>query len=53
MTKNISASIMGKLKKTAKNLKLPYNLILQLYVQERLLYRISISKNSGICSWIE
>lgn len=44
MTKNISASIMGKLKNTAKNLKLPYNLILQLYVQERLLYRISISK---------
>lgn len=50
MSKNIPASVMGRLKNIARELNIAYNLVLQLYVQERLLYRISQSsyKNNFI-----
>jgi len=42
--KNIDASIKARLKNIAKEYKKTYNLILQLYMQERLLYRLSVSE---------
>jgi predicted nucleotidyltransferase component of viral defense system len=42
--KNFPASVINRLKNISKELKLPFNLILQLYVQERLLFRLSRSK---------
>lgn len=44
MTKDKVASISAKLKNIAKDEKRTYNVILLLYMQERLLYRLSISK---------
>lgn len=41
--KNIDVSIKAKLKNIAKKYKKSFNLILQLYMQERFLYRLSIS----------
>ncbi|MFN2340529.1 MAG: nucleotidyl transferase AbiEii/AbiGii toxin family protein [Halanaerobium sp.] len=41
MSKNLAASVLGRLKNISKELELPYNLVLQLFVQERLLYRLS------------
>lgn len=41
--RNIDASIKAKLKNIAKQNRKSFNLILQLYIQERLLYRLSIS----------
>jgi predicted nucleotidyltransferase component of viral defense system len=42
--KNIDASIKARLKNIAKEYKKTFNLILQLYMQERLLYRLSVSE---------
>ena len=44
MTKDKVASISAKLKNIAKDEKRAFNIILLLYMQERLLYRLSISK---------
>ncbi|MEW6622350.1 MAG: nucleotidyl transferase AbiEii/AbiGii toxin family protein [Bacillota bacterium] len=44
MIKNIPASVMGKLKNASRKSNKPLNLIMQLYIQERLLYRLSLSK---------
>lgn len=44
MTKDKVASISAKLKNIAKNEKRAFNTILLLYMQERLLYRLSVSK---------
>lgn len=41
--RNMDASIKAKLKNIAKQNRKSFNLILQLYMQERLLYRLSIS----------
>jgi hypothetical protein len=41
--RNIDASIKARLKNIAKEYKKTFNLILQLYTQERLLYRLSVS----------
>ncbi len=41
--RNIDASVKAKLKNIAKKHRKSFNLILQLYMQERLLYRLSIS----------
>jgi len=41
---NMDASIKARLKNIAKEYKKTFNLILQLYMQERLLYRLSISE---------
>ncbi|MEA3453913.1 MAG: nucleotidyl transferase AbiEii/AbiGii toxin family protein [Candidatus Caldatribacteriota bacterium] len=41
--RNIDASIKARLKNIAKQNRKSFNLILQLYMQERLLYRLSIS----------
>jgi predicted nucleotidyltransferase component of viral defense system len=38
------ASVMAKLKNISKELNKPANLIMLLYIQERLLYRLSVSK---------
>lgn len=46
--KNFPASVKDRLKNISKELKLPFNLILQLYVQERLLFRLSKSKYNNI-----
>jgi len=42
--RNMYASIKAKLKNVAKKYRKSFNLILQLYMQERLLYRLSISE---------
>lgn len=42
--RNMDASIKAKLKNVAKKYRKSFNLILQLYMQERLLYRLSISE---------
>ncbi len=42
--RNMDASIKAKLKNVAKKCRKSFNLILQLYMQERLLYRLSISE---------
>ena len=42
--RNMDASIKAKLKNIAKKCRKSFNLILQLYMQERLLYRLSISE---------
>jgi len=42
--RNIDASVKARLKNIAKEYKKPFNLILQLYIQERLLYRLSVSE---------
>jgi len=42
--KDITASIKAELKNVSSSLKLNYNFILQLYFQERFLYRLSISE---------
>jgi predicted nucleotidyltransferase component of viral defense system len=42
--RNMDASIKAKLKNIAKKYRKTFNLILQLYMQERLLYRLSISE---------
>ena len=44
MTKDKVASISAKLKNIAKDEKRAFNVILLLYMQERVLYRLSISK---------
>lgn len=44
MTKDKVASISAKLKNIAKDEKRTFNVILLLYMQERLLYRLSVSK---------
>jgi len=41
--RNIDASVKSRLKNIAKEHKKTFNLILQLFMQERLLYRLSIS----------
>lgn len=41
--KNISASVQGRLRNIAKQEKKTFDLILLLYLQERFLYRLSIS----------
>jgi len=41
--RNIDASVKSRLKNIAKDHKKTFNLILQLFMQERLLYRLSIS----------
>ena len=42
--RNMDASIKARLKNIAKDYKKTFNLILQLYMQERLLYRLSVSE---------
>jgi len=42
--RNMDASIKARLKNIAKEYKKTFNLILQLYTQERLLYRLSVSE---------
>ncbi len=42
--KNMDASIKARLKNIAKEYKKTFNLILRLYMQERLLYRLSVSE---------
>ncbi len=42
--KNIPASVMARLKNVSRDLSVPFNLVMQLYIQERLLYRLSLSK---------
>jgi len=42
--RNMDASIKARLKNIAKEYKKTFNLILQLYMQERLLYRLSVSE---------
>jgi predicted nucleotidyltransferase component of viral defense system len=42
--RNMDDSIKAKLKNVAKKYRKTFNLILQLYMQERLLYRLSISE---------
>jgi predicted nucleotidyltransferase component of viral defense system len=42
--KNIDISVKARLKNIARNQGKTFNLILQLYMQERLLYRLSISR---------
>ncbi|OIP71883.1 nucleotidyl transferase AbiEii/AbiGii toxin family protein [Candidatus Infernicultor aquiphilus] len=42
--RNIDASIKARLKNIAKEHRKTFNLILQLYMQERLLYRLSVSE---------
>lgn len=42
--KNIDVSVKARLKNIARNQGKTFNLILQLYMQERLLYRLSISR---------
>lgn len=44
MSKNIAASVMGRLKNISKELNIPFNLAMQLYAQERFLYRLSKSE---------
>jgi predicted nucleotidyltransferase component of viral defense system len=44
MSKNLAASVMGRLKNISKELNIPYNLAMQLYAQERFLYRLSKSE---------
>jgi predicted nucleotidyltransferase component of viral defense system len=44
--KNIGASVRARLLKVAKETQQDYNAILNRYVQERLLYRISISEHN-------
>ena len=42
--RNMDASVKARLKNIAKKYKKTFNLILQLYMQERLLYRLSVSE---------
>ena len=42
--RNMDASIKARLKNIAKEYKKTFNLILQLYMQERFLYRLSVSE---------
>lgn len=42
--RNMDASVKARLKNIAKEYKKTFNLILQLYMQERLLYRLSVSE---------
>jgi len=42
--RNMDASIKARLKNIAKEYKKTFNLILRLYMQERLLYRLSVSE---------
>jgi len=42
--RNMNASVKARLKNIAKEYKKTFNLILQLYMQERLLYRLSVSE---------
>lgn len=42
--KNIEASVRGRLYNVAKKEKLNFDFVLLLFMQERLLYRLSISK---------
>jgi len=42
--KNIEASVKGRLYNLAKKEKLNFDFVLLLFMQERLLYRLSISK---------
>jgi len=42
--RNMDASVKARLKNIAKDYKKTFNLILQLYIQERLLYRLSVSE---------
>lgn len=44
MSKNIAASVIGRLKNISKELNIPFNLAMQLYAQERFLYRLSKSE---------
>ncbi|TDS32300.1 nucleotidyl transferase AbiEii/AbiGii toxin family protein [Halanaerobium congolense] len=44
MSKNIAASVMGRLRNISKELNIPFNLAMQLYAQERFLYRLSKSE---------
>lgn len=44
MSKNIAASVMGRLKNISRELNIPFNLAMQLYAQERFLYRLSKSE---------
>ncbi|MGM0500861.1 MAG: nucleotidyl transferase AbiEii/AbiGii toxin family protein [Bacillota bacterium] len=44
MSKNLAASVLGRLKNISKELNLPYNLVMQLFAQERLLYRLSLTE---------
>ena len=44
MSKNIAASVMGWLKNISRELNIPFNLAMQLYAQERFLYRLSKKK---------
>ena len=46
--RNMDASIKARLKNIAKEHKKTFNLILQLYMQERLLYRLSVSKKDFV-----
>lgn len=48
MSKNIAASVMGRLKNISKELNIPFNLAMQLYAQERFLYRLSKSEYKDI-----
>jgi hypothetical protein len=44
MNKHLAASVLGRLKNISKELNLPYNLVMQLFAQERLLYRLSLTE---------
>ena len=51
--RDMDASIKARLKNIAKDYKKTFNLILQLYAQERLLYRLSVSEYKDNFMWIE
>ena len=42
--RDMAVSVKARLKNIAKEYKKTFNLILQLYMQERLLYRLSVSE---------
>jgi len=44
MSKNLAASVLGRLKNISEELNIPFNLAMQLYAQERFLYRLSKSE---------
>lgn len=44
--KNVTASLLAKLRNTAKSSGTPFQQVLQLYAMERFLYRISKSRHA-------
>ena len=50
--RNMDASVKARLKNIAKEYKKTFNLILQLYMQERFLYRLSVSEYKDNFVWL-